>query len=303
MWRGLLCFVFVVGTIALIAPPRPHVDYPGPDQSRATEKSKAAPITPPLQQGADPALYKEPCRNTPQDRESDLCAQWKSADWTKWGVLVGIIGTIALVYQIILTRMAVQDTGEATGEMRKANTISREVAAAELRAWVVIEPRITKFKADDWGIEARYEIVFKNVGHTAARDIWLKFTATFLLDAATERIDAVFAEWRDLEPDYVRTLMPGEEHRGQGSCMSAWKPQRFGDGTERAMWVIIAAVRYWSAMDNEWHTTERSFMFGIRGSDSLVGDRYIPVALRGEWKGDAVAEKFIVQQFYAGETT
>jgi len=105
-WRGFLCFALVVAAFALVAPPKPHVRYPAVDQSSAREIQRSASL--PLQQATDPALYKEPCRGTPKDRESDLCAQWTSADWTEGGVLVGILGWMALLIQIGFTWRALR---------------------------------------------------------------------------------------------------------------------------------------------------------------------------------------------------
>ncbi len=87
------------------------------------------------------AVEKQPVATAPDrgcqpghdDRRSDLCAQWKAANaaadgaiWTKWGVWIGIIGSSLLLWQIMLTRKAVEDTSEATEAMREANNIVRE---------------------------------------------------------------------------------------------------------------------------------------------------------------------------------
>lgn len=84
--------------------------------------------------------YRIPCREPKSESESDLCAQWRaakagedSARWTKWGVWVGVIGSLFLLWQIILTRKAVEDTREATKAMvsqteamHKQNRLARE---------------------------------------------------------------------------------------------------------------------------------------------------------------------------------
>ena len=70
-------------------------------------------------------VERTPCNNPQSEGESDLCAQWraakaaeKSANWTKWGVLASIAGISLLLWQIMLTREAVKDTGDATKAMR-----------------------------------------------------------------------------------------------------------------------------------------------------------------------------------------
>jgi hypothetical protein len=75
---------------------------------------------------------RTPCVNPKSETESDLCAQWraaraaeKAADWTLWGVIASIIGIACLLWQIILTRKAVEDTGHATTAMVEANKIAK----------------------------------------------------------------------------------------------------------------------------------------------------------------------------------
>jgi hypothetical protein len=76
---------------------------------------------------------RTPCVNPQSATESDLCAQWraakateKAANWTLIGVFATMIGTAFLLWQIMLTREAVKDTGDATIAMQEANTIARE---------------------------------------------------------------------------------------------------------------------------------------------------------------------------------
>lgn len=172
MWRGLLLFALVVGSIALVAPPNPHVGYPGPDQARPSQIRQAPTPAPP--EVGEPPFYKQPCRNTPEDRQSDLCAQWEAADWTKWGVLVGILGTIALIYQIMLTREAVEDTSEATQEMRRANEIARETMQRQLRAYFDFNG---VFWLWDGTTDVRdtpptgFRVCIKNYGHTPGTQV------------------------------------------------------------------------------------------------------------------------------------
>lgn len=81
-------------------------------------------------------VQRTPCQNPKSETESDLCAQWraakaaeKSADWTYYGVIASAIGISLLLWQIMLTREAVKDTGDATKAMREANSIARQAAS------------------------------------------------------------------------------------------------------------------------------------------------------------------------------
>jgi hypothetical protein len=84
-------------------------------------------------------VQRTPCNDPKSETESDLCAQWraakaaeKSANWTVWGVIASGIGISLLLWQIILTREAVEDTGRATEAMGEANAISATSSAAFL---------------------------------------------------------------------------------------------------------------------------------------------------------------------------
>ncbi len=83
-----------------------------------------------------------PCHNPNSEGESDLCAQWKAANaaedsafWTKWGFWIAVIGSSFLLWQIMLTREAVKDTGDATRAMRQANEIAKIGADAAAKAF------------------------------------------------------------------------------------------------------------------------------------------------------------------------
>lgn len=95
---------------------------------------------------ANPVQYRTPCANPQRESESDLCAQWRAANaaeqsalWTKLGFWAGLFGLFGLYWQVILTRRAVEDTGDATKAMQDANDIARETGIAQSRAYLHIE--------------------------------------------------------------------------------------------------------------------------------------------------------------------
>jgi len=126
------------------------------------------------QQPQESPLYKQPCRNTPEDRQSDLCAQWKAVDWTKMGTIVAIFGTIALLFQIRLGWEAVKDTGKATKAMHEANEIARESMEKQLRAYLDFDGvrwlRDEKRDAAD-RVRCGVQVCVRNYGHTPANGV------------------------------------------------------------------------------------------------------------------------------------
>lgn len=140
--------------------------------------------------GPDALQYRTPCSQPEGRDESDLCAQWRaakaaenSAFWTKWGFWIGVVGSSLLLWQIILTRQAVEDTSEATEAMREANRIQQTA----IRPWIDLLPDTAEIShrevwwrdgkpvgstigAGDPSINATIKI--KNVGKTPAYDIF-----------------------------------------------------------------------------------------------------------------------------------
>lgn len=108
-----------------------------------------------------PNQETEPCKPGEDRRYSDLCAQWKAADaaadsaWWAWAA--GLVGIGGLVGVLIAICLAFQ-----------ANTIARNTAKRQLRAYVTIkEVRIVEDsgKSDQY---CRVQVLFENTGETPA---------------------------------------------------------------------------------------------------------------------------------------
>jgi hypothetical protein len=125
------------------------------------------------QASAQPLQYRTPCRDPQGETESDLCAQWKAANaaadgayWAKWGFWIACIGSAFLLWQIILTRKAVEDTSEATDAMREANQIARDAARRQLRAYIAVTE--IEVRGLVVGKKPSYSCIIKNTGQTPA---------------------------------------------------------------------------------------------------------------------------------------
>jgi hypothetical protein len=119
-------------------------------------------------------VKRTPCNKPQSETESDLCAQWraaqaaeKSADWTVYGFWATLAGMALLTWQIMLTREAVKDTGDATIAMQEANRIAREIGENQVRAYVHIESATIRLG----GSLIEVEVKFKNIGQSPAPKI------------------------------------------------------------------------------------------------------------------------------------
>jgi hypothetical protein len=108
-------------------------------------------------QPAQSSEATERCERGEENRQSDLCAQWKAADaaydaarWAMWSLVLAIIGTAALFATLYWTRKAVHVAMKATTDASTALAIAernaqaatdqvavaRETALKQLRAYV-----------------------------------------------------------------------------------------------------------------------------------------------------------------------
>lgn len=122
------------------------------EQSQQAAQPKAAAPEEPRGEPGNP-----PCEQGEDNRESDLCAQWKAADaaaksatWTEetyqlgvWGLRVGFLTFLAALVAALYARKAAHETGkgataalEAVEATREANRISARAASHQLRAYI-----------------------------------------------------------------------------------------------------------------------------------------------------------------------
>lgn len=146
--------------------------------------------------GADPA-------DADEREKRDLAAQESMSVWAFWLLLVSgagtvttMIGTGFLLWQIILTRKAVEDTGEATEAMREANEIARQSSERQLRAYLSVTG--VEFGGARSPGRLRATVNFLNTGQTPAKDVrvhlniyvlkWDEYRSTVLPDTSSTGI-------------------------------------------------------------------------------------------------------------------
>lgn len=221
MPRGYRCIVVAFVGIALAASaPKPH-DGNQPQNTQANPApAQNAPPTPRPNKPDDSPILTQPCQPGEDQRQSDLCAQWKAADaasdaawWAMAGTVVALLGTVGLYWQIHLTRKAVEDTGEATEAMREANEIARARNLADLRPYVAIETvNIVNLTAGpDYGysnnpgqkmVRVEADVSLKNFGTSTATNVSLGFAARAFDGTADESCSFSYFN--------PRVLLPGQ---------------------------------------------------------------------------------------------
>jgi hypothetical protein len=227
--------------------------------------------------------YRTPCSDPKGHDESDLCAQWRSAKaaenstlWTERGFWIAVVGSALLLWQIILTRQAVEDTSEATEAMRKAN----EIAEHAQRPWVKIDCAITNMEKTHNGIDITFRTIIKNVGNMVARNLWFETDCRIIRDDTENLKDSILGWFRyqstRREIDEF-SLIPGDEitsdlKKWQLLTHETWpKPK-----TKIFRAVLLATVHYRFEGSDEWKMTEVSFIaqqnLGEPFTDQLLSD-------------------------------
>lgn len=211
-----------------------------------------------------------PCQNPKSETESDLCAQWrsakaneKSADWTLYGVIASLLGISFLLWQIMLTREAVQDTGKATIAMTKSNKIAENAQ----RPWISLNfvPKQISWEANT--IYFEIDVVTENVGQSPAFDYSLSIEMFFGKDGLILDLENWFDDESINQKPSRKVLIPKSPEvfpywRHQAKRSVVWQ----GDEGDKEFSIIIAATAHFKIKktDKRWQRVERAIYIARR---------------------------------------
>ena len=132
-------------------------EQPSSNAQQSGSSGAVAPATIEPVKQVESAEYSAPCHKDQDNRNSDLCAQWKAADsaanaawWAEIQTYLSAAGIIGLLYSLYLTRTATKVAVDATKDADRAldlaaqnanaateaNQISREIYALQNRPWM-----------------------------------------------------------------------------------------------------------------------------------------------------------------------
>jgi hypothetical protein len=109
-----------------------------------------------------------------QRSEADLGVQRQMSDWTFWALVLAVlsftstaIGTAFLIWQVMLTREAVNGTVDATQAMLKAN----KIAESAQRPWLNVKVTIHSARFNRDGVKFYATVEVENIGLTPAENV------------------------------------------------------------------------------------------------------------------------------------
>ena len=232
-------------------------------------------VTPPTVQPIEAIQgmeYQNPCRQGWDNRNSDLCAQWKAADaaadaayWAKWQLWIGIAGVGGLLVSLHLTRLALNKAADANGVAEKSLAQSKENAALDRRPWISINitaPEGLTFHPEF--VHIKLVITIKNVGLTAAHNIRVKPDFILQPRSPTQELPPFFSDHlAQALSDGVAGLMlvPGEAVDREAG-MKIFR-RDFGSAFEGQTYIaplIFVSVTYQSFPTPEVHQIARSYL-------------------------------------------
>lgn len=219
------------------------------------------------------------------DREQrDLAAQESMSVWGFWmlvvsaaGVATTVVGTGFLLWQIILTRKAVEDTAQATEAMREANNIARKSLVIQNRAWLVVQSLDTKkirYQFDESKIiisgELRFRVV--NTGKSAAKGIWFQAVAG-APNNIWQRLDDAIAEplhneflppdgFTEIVTDLYVIFVPEDKDAILAPLRAAISVVYDGGGEEPFMTECLWKISSWADGETGWPSSSFRPYFG-----------------------------------------
>lgn len=293
MSRGYRVILFAFGLI-LSSPchsQKTEGNQPKADKETASQLARIA-----------SAIEKQPIATTPDggckpgqdDRQSDLCAQWKAADaaaeaakWSLWmlwisgfGLIVGA-GTLFAAWRAAhWAKLAADHTESGANEAKRAADAAERELHNNIRAWIKpgLRPSRPISFTEDGRIQARFDVVLENIGDQVGRNViaWAGATVEYgdkerevVLYSLRKRID----QYRN-SPKFSgrRTIWPSQQ--------ISFGPDIICDAADRFILRVLVYVEYeieedqsprqsWGWFDVFTRNSHSDEMVIIKGANSI----------------------------------
>lgn len=210
----------------------------------------------------------EETARTEQDLTAQQQAAWGSmigAMWGGLGLCITAIGTALLYQQIVLTRKAVEDTGNATKAMQRQNEIAERVQ----RPWVSISIENIEFTRFGNSLRLNLDIVTKNVGLLVARNYHLCYKFIYSDHSDDDEVKRIWKEFDKRKRDTRKILMPNDIEAfpfWSSDYLFAIKLADKGNAIQGSVVpTLVISVLYQSDLTGDvWLRTDKAYVISFR---------------------------------------
>lgn len=247
----------------------------------------------------DSPVLTKPCQPYQDNRDSDLCAQWKAADaaynaawWAMIATAVAAFGIIGLYWQIKLTREAVQDTGSATKAMHDSN----DIAKAAQRPWLSIDIEPKAFEREGAALRCEIDIHVKNHGQSVAKNYCLFFRLKYTPAGEPREVDQIWEEFEAKKVSNRRVVIPGDTETFRHWQYDAFDHLEWNNdpgpavGHVAALFVVSAFYQS-DLTGDQWLRIDKAYWIARRIKGGRI-NAVIDKSFRGARKDLLVAEPF-----------
>lgn len=252
--------------------------------------SPKSPAAPPIEihvvatQAAAVAQPDPGCRGGPEDRGSELCAQWTaayagrdSAEVSFWTMLIALGGLLASLAGLFFikrtldaTLRAVQETANATSEMEKQS----EFARIAQRPWVVFDVAVVKAEVSGHTICIGTKTTARNIGHSVAENMQL---IAYVYQGGKDVLDRTVeqAHQKLIRGELKNPLVPGDMkyHWNEANC--TFGGLRRDPDTNRILFHVLVLASYTIPGDAQVRYTQRAY----RIDQASIEDVFAPEGL------------------------
>jgi hypothetical protein len=274
MFRGYRLLLAVWWTLAFAAPgngKEPQTAQPNGDQRIIHQLERIAAT---LDKVSQERPADAGCRAGKDNRQSDLCAQWKAADaaaesaWSAYaafwaaivGLLIGALTLIAAGFAAKFARDAAIHTEAGANEAKRAADAaeqslesSREVAQSDLRAWLDIDLTLVGCGRNDRFASITVNVELKNLGKTPALR-----TAVSVKAYVKSALEENYGTWPSTNETArpITSILPGKTADGNVQAridaeeIAAGVAKAKSEGFEPVI-IVDAVVHYHTIFDTE----------------------------------------------------
>ena len=183
--------------------------------------------------------------------------------WTRAGVIIGLSGTVFLIWNLFYVR-------RSTDAAVNANKVVRESMIADNRAWLSVSDIMAEgdFRSGKWGAEMTISIKITNAGKTPALDAHTHIEMVPYGGDVPDLLRALCQKNKTKTP-WGRLVLPTESYR------RPWGPTTSLEtiesvGSKYGSFVVIGCVTYQVLHDENFHQTAFVYHPTARGGKGFI---------------------------------